>query len=196
MSRTLKTVGAACAVGGGLLHAIKGAVLIGGGPDLSLVPAMITLFGAGLFVFALLLPRRGRATKPVAAALAALAAVAGVVSLIYQVGGTAPEEPSAPAGVKIAYAAGTFGILVTLLMLGVTTARERALPGAWRHVPLVIAVIWFPLEALTAVLPDGWGLLLAGLSWIPIGYCIYLLGEPGPKRTSEQSAPSTLALSS
>jgi len=34
-------------------------------------------------------------------------------------------------------------------------------------------MVWFPLEALAAVLPDGWGLLLAGVTWIAVGYAIW-----------------------
>lgn len=79
--------------------------------------------------------------------------------------------------VGTAYFTLTFGILVGLLLLGWAVSREGSLPGVWRWVPLVVGLVWFPLEALTAVLPDGWGLLLAGASWTTAGYALWQAGQ-------------------
>jgi hypothetical protein len=66
----------------------------------------------------------------------------------------------------IAYGGGTLAIFVGLLLLGIAWAREQSIPLPWRLVPLGVGILWFPLEGLTVVLPDGWGLVLAGLSWV------------------------------
>lgn len=161
---------ALCAALGGLLHSVKGAVLLAGGPDLSLVPTMALLFSIGLF--GLFRPSAG-ALGGAGVIIAALGVVTAVAALGYQLAGVAPEEPGSPLGVRAAYAGTTFAILIGLLLLGIAWWRERAAAMSWRAVPLVVGVVWFPLEALTAVAPDGVGLLLAGLAWIAVGAAIW-----------------------
>lgn len=165
---------AMAALAGALLHASKGAVLLISRADLSLVPSMITLFALGLVGFGVSLGARGGSARRIAIAASLIAVIAGVVSLAYQAGGIAPEHTDAPAGVAVAYGAGTLGVFIALIALGVGVLREATLPMPWRVVPLVVGIVWFPLEGLTAVLPDGWGLPLAGVSWMPIAYCIWL----------------------
>lgn len=161
----VRPVLALCAALGGLLHAVKGAVLLAGGPDLSLVPAMTLLFSIGLL--GLFRPSSG-ALGVAGAVMATVGVLTAVAALGYQLAGIAPEEPGAPLGVRSAYAGTTLAILLGLLLLGIAEWRARGTPMPWRAVPLVVGVVWFPLEALTAVAPDGVGLLLAGLAWLAI----------------------------
>lgn len=166
----LRPVLAVCALLGGLLHAGKGAVLLAGGPDLSLVPTMTLLFSIGLF--GLLRPSEG-ALGVGGAVMAAVGVAAAVAALGYQLAGIAPEDAGSPLGVRLAYAGATIAILLGLLLLGIAAWRDRATPLPWRAVPLVVGVAWFPLEALTAVAPDGVGLLLAGLAWMAVGPAVW-----------------------
>lgn len=150
---------------GGFLHFLKGVVLLWGGPDLSLVPAMLLLFGLGLVA----LHRRVSPNDGWARAgfiMAWVAAAFGVASVGCQLAGWQPEDPADPVIADIAYGGGTLAIFVGLLLLGIAWARDQAIPLPWRLVPLAVGIVWFPLEALTAVLPDGSGLMLAGLSWV------------------------------
>ena len=175
----LRPLLALCAALGGLLHAVKGAVLLAGGPDLSLVPTMTLLFSVGLLG---LFRPSGGALGVAGALLAAVGAVTAVAALGYQLAGIAPEEPGSPLGVRLAYAGATVAILLGLLLLGIAEWRGRATPMPWRAVPLAVGVAWFPLEALTAVAPDGVGLLLAGLAWTGVGAAIW------PDRASVRAA--------
>ena len=164
-----------CAALGGLLHAIKGAVLLGAGPDLSLVPTMTLLFSAGLFG----LFRRSDDRFGVAGVvMAAVGVVAAIAAVAYQLVDIAPEDPGSPLAVRLAYAGTTVAILVSLLLLGVARWRDRQTPMPWRAVPLIVGVVWFPLEALAAVTPDGTGLLLAGMAWVLVGVTVWVLGRP------------------
>lgn len=163
-----------CAALGGLLHAIKGAVLLAAGPDLSLVPVMTLLFSAGLVG----LFKRSDGRLGIAGLLmAGLGVVAAVAAVAYQLVDIAPEDPGSPLGVRLAYAVTTAAILVGLLLLGIARWRDRRTPMPWRAVPLTVGIVWFPLEALTAVTPDGVGLLLAGMTWVLVGVAIWVLGR-------------------
>ena len=89
----------------------------------------------------------------------------------YQALGVSPEEtPEAFNRVNLAYAGGALGITLGLLRLGLAAYRERALPGVWRSVPLGVGVVWFPLEALAASTPDGWGVIAGGVAWMLAAY--------------------------
>ncbi|MEO6295129.1 MAG: hypothetical protein ABIP01_05085 [Candidatus Limnocylindria bacterium] len=147
-------------------------MLIGGGPDLSLVPAFMVLFATGISGFYIRLGGRSRQLGMGGLAFAGVAALAGLVALGYQAQRVAPEDLDAPFGVTIAYVLGTFGILAALLLFGLATHRAAMLPRGWRAVPLIAGVIWFPLEGLTAVLPDGWGLFADGLAWLAAGFSL------------------------
>jgi len=150
---------------GGCLHTLKGAVLLLSGPDLSLVPAMLLFFGVGMISLHRSLTRRGGLART-GLIVAWAAAAFGLLSLGCQVRGWQPEDPADPVIADLVYGGGTLAILVGLLLLGLAWLKDDSIPHPWRLVPLLVAVVWFPLEALTAVLPDGWGLLLAGVSWI------------------------------
>jgi len=163
-----------CAALGGLLHASKGAVLLGAGPDLSLVPTMTLLFSVGLF--GLFRPSDGK-TGVTGLFMAAVGVVAAIAAVAYQLVDIAPEDPGSPLGVRLAYAGTTVAILLSLLLLGVARWRDRRTPMPWRAVPLIVGVVWFPLEALAAVPPDGTGLLLAGTAWVLVGVTICVLGR-------------------
>lgn len=152
-------------IAGGFLHFLKGVVLLWGGPDLSLVPAMLLLFGLGLVA----LHRRVSSSGGWARAgfvMAWAAASLGLASVGCQLAGWQPEDPADPVIADVAYGGGTLAVFVGLLLLGIAWARDQTIPLPWRLVPLAVGIVWFPLEALTAVLPDGWGLTLAGLTWI------------------------------
>lgn len=164
-----------CAILGGLLHAIKGAVLLGAGPDLSLVPTMTLLFSVGLFG----LFTRSQGRLGVAGIfMASVGVVAAIAALAFQFGGIAPEDPDSPLGVRLAYGGTTVAILISLLLLGVACWRDRRSPMPWRVVPLIVGVSWFPLEALVSVAPDGLGLLLAGMAWMLVGMAVWARKRP------------------
>ena len=166
-------------IAGGFLHSLKGLVLLLGGPDLSLVPTMLLLFGLGMVALQRRVgPDSGWARTGLVLAWAA--AAFGLASLACQFAGWQPEDPSDPVVADLAYSGGTLSILVGLILLGVAWAREPSIPRPWRRVPLIVGILWFPLEALTAVLPDGWGLLLAGLTWIAAALMPVLAIDPRP----------------
>ena len=171
----LRPVLGLCAALGGLLHAIKGAVLLGAGPDLSLVPTMTLLFSAGLFG---LFRRSDGGLGVVGLFMAAVGVVAAIAAVAYQLVDIAPQDPGSPLGVRLAYAGTTLATLVSLLLLGVARWRDRRTPLPWRAVPLIVGVVWFPLEALAVVTPDGSGLLLAGMAWVLVGVTVWVLGRP------------------
>lgn len=171
--RVIKAAAVTATALGALLHATKGAVLLINGADLSLVPTMVTLFALGMTGFAFLLLTGRRSIAAVIALVASgVTVVAGVMSLLYQIASIAPEDAGSPTGVKLAYALGTFGIFVGLVALAISAWRRPSLSRIHRIALLVAAVAWFPLEGLTAVLADGWGLLLAGLVWFGVPFCI------------------------
>lgn len=167
----VQVLGVAALVGA-VLHAAKGAVLVVGGPDLSLVPTFTFLFATGISGFYLRLGGGQRGLGIAGLTAAGAASIGGLAGLVYQAQGVAPEDLGAPLGVSIAYLVGTFGILVGLLLLGVATHRAASLPSGWRTTPLIAGIVWFPLEGLTVVLPDGWGLLAAGLAWMAAAFCL------------------------
>lgn len=150
---------------GGFLHVLKGVVLFGGGPDLSLVPAMLLLFGLGLVSLHRRVSSTGRWAR-VGLVVAWAAAAFGLASVGCQLAGWQPEDPADPVVADVAYGGGTFAIFVALLLLGTAWARDHTIALPWRLVPLAAGILWMPLESLTAVLPDGWGLMLAGLAWV------------------------------
>lgn len=155
----------AAGVIGGFLHFLKGGVLLAGGPDLSLVPAMLLFFGLGMVALGQTVTARDGWARA-GSALAWAAAAFGIASLGCQLAGWQPEDPADPVVADIAYAGGTLAIFAGLILLGVAWARDHTIALPWRLAPLAVGIVWFPLEALTAVLPDGWGLMLAGLTWI------------------------------
>lgn len=166
---------------GGLLHLGKGVVLLAGGPDLSFVPAMLVLFSLGL----LALHERLNATGgwAVSGLVTAWAATGfGLASVACQVAGWQPENAADPVAADIAYGGATVAIFIGLLLLGIAWARDRSIDHPWRIVPLVVGIVWFPLEGLTAVLPDGWGLALAGLTWV--------VAASAPLLATERAVPS------
>lgn len=154
---------------GGLLHTTKGAVLVAGGPDLSLVPAMTFLFAFGLLGLCPSLKGRAATMGLIGCVFVLLALASAAVSLLYLTLGIAPEDEGAPLLVKVTYASATGGIFVGLLLLGAATTRAGKLGKGWKWLPLAVGIAWFPLEGLTGVLPDGWGLMLAGLTWLVVG---------------------------
>ena len=164
-----------CAALGGLLHAIKGAVLLAAGPDLSLVPTMTLLFSIGLFG---LFERSDGRLGIAGVLMATVGVVAAVAAVAYQVVDIAPEDPGSSLGVRLAYAGTTVAILVSLLLLGTSRWRDGRTPMPWRAVPLIVGIVWFPLEALTAVAADGVGLMLAGVAWVLVGVAVWVLGRP------------------
>lgn len=164
---------------GAALHMVKGSVLLVGGADLSVVPAMSLLFGIGSFGLHVSRSRLSEA----AAAIMSIAIAASLATIGYQLAGHAPEDAGAPVGVDVAYALATLGILLGLLLFASAFRRSRVLEAPWRAIPLVAAIVWFPLEALTAVLPDGWGLLCAGGAWMAVAVAIWLrAGRPSSGR--------------
>jgi hypothetical protein len=172
MARLLGAAG----VLGGMAHAGKGAVLLLTGRDLSLVPVMLVLFALGMLALYKLVATPGALARAgLGCTVAAVAA--GVLAVGCQVLGWQPEDPRDPVIADLAYGTGTIAILLGLLLLGVALHRECRLPAGWRSVPLLAAVVWFPLEGLTAVWPDGWGLLLAGLAWAAAAAVVFVSAQ-------------------
>jgi hypothetical protein len=162
---------------GAVLHVLKGVLLIADVTDLGVVPLMGLLFSAGLLGYGRVLART--ALVRTAAGVAAFALLCSAAGCAYRLWGWAPELTGAPAGVTVAYVGLTFGIFVSLLLFGVAAARTPDWRAPWRYVPLVAAVAWFPLEGLTAVLPDGWGLVGAGLGWLAAAAALAVAGREG-----------------
>ena len=146
---------------------------------------MVTLFATGMVGLALLLLHERRSVPARVGLIAsALAIAGGVVSIGYQFAGMAPEFTDSPAGVKVAYAVGTFAIVIGLLALAVAAWRSESLDKGPKTALVVAAVVWFPFEGLTEVLPDGWGLLFAGLAWLLVPWAIsgFVLSPKTPTR--------------
>ena len=111
---------AGAAGAGAVVHALKEAVLLAAGTDLSLVPAMSLLFAIGIFGL------------HVADSRLSLAAIG------FQIAGYAPENADAPVGVDVAYALVTFAILVGLLLFAAGFRRARVLDRPWSTIPLTL----------------------------------------------------------
>jgi hypothetical protein len=89
----------------------------------------------------------------------------------------APEDSDAPALLEITYMVAFIGILVGLLLLSVSALRAETLPRRWRAVPLIVGILWFPLQGSGFVISDGVGLILGGLAWMFLGYVLWAEGN-------------------
>lgn len=173
-TRAVAALGVLAALGA-LLHVIKGVVLLAGGPDLPVAPAMLLAFSVGL----LGLTDRARGPLGALGAMAAsAAALASALALLYQLQGIVPEASDAPNGVRTAYAVATAGVLFGLGLLALAARRDTRVRSPWRWLPLPLAVVWLPLEGgLSALGSSGLGTLLGGLAWLAVAVSIW----PGPR---------------
>jgi hypothetical protein len=157
----------AAALAGALL-VTKGTVLLVAGVDLSLVPSATLLFAFGLLGLDAYLRGAGASGWLVrlGRGLAWLTVGASVVNLVGLARGVNPShDPLLSVGYLIAF----LGILVGLPLLGMAGLGVRGFPSPWRLVPLAVGVVWFPIQALALVAPDGVGLVLGGLTWVALG---------------------------
>jgi hypothetical protein len=167
---------------GGLFLVVKGVVIILSDADPSFVPPATFLFALGMVGLHSLLQGRGGLLGTIGVILAWVAVVASAVNLI----GLAlpvprPGSPGAPALLEITYMVAFLGILIGLLLLGIAALRAETLPPRWRVVPLIVGILWFPLQGIGFVVSDGVGLILGGLAWMFLGYVLWS-GERGQAR--------------
>ena len=137
---------------------------------------MPLLFAGGLLLFAVSLRHGWSKSRLGAIVMLAIATLGAAVATVYKLYGTAPEQAGSPTAVRVAYAAATLGILAGFLLVAVACWHGHVGPCAWRLVLLGCAIAWMPLEALTAVAPDGVGLLLAGSTWVLAGVALIHMG--------------------
>ena len=116
---------------GGGFFAAKGLIRATDGADLSFVPASLFLLGFGLIALGDVVVRTHPAAWVVVMGrvVASACVLAGGVALSYVLTGTIPETEDAPALVGISYGVGAGTAYLGQLVLGVTGACRRALPG-------------------------------------------------------------------
>jgi hypothetical protein len=174
MSSSLIRWSGVTALLGGLFLLAKGVVIILSDADPSFVPPATFLFALGMVGFHALLQGRGGVLGGIGVVLAWVAVAASVVNLIgLTLSVPAPGDPDAPVLLEITYMVAFLSILVGLLLLGIAVLRAEALPPRWRAVPLIVGILWFPLQGIGFVISDGVGLILGGLAWMFLGYVLW-----------------------
>ncbi len=159
---------------GGLFLVVKGVVIILSDADPSFVPPATLLFAFGMVGLHARLEGRGGLLGTIGVILVWVAVVASAVNLIgLALPVPAPGSPGAPALLEITYVLAFLGILVGLLLLGIAALRAETLPPRWRVVPLIVGILWFPLQGIGFVISDGVGLMLGGLAWMFLGYVLW-----------------------
>jgi hypothetical protein len=170
---------------GGALLILKGALILVSDADPSLVPPATLLFALAMVGLHARLNGLGGPLGAIGAILAWVAVAASVVNLGGLVLGiSAPGDALAPMLLQITYMVAFLGILVGLLMLGITALRAGMPDLRWRTAPLAIGVLWFPLQGIGFAISDGVGLVLGGLAWVILGYVLRSASsapEQGPR---------------
>jgi hypothetical protein len=170
---------------GGAFLVVKGIVIILSDADPSFVPPATFLFALGMVGLYARLEGRGGVLGTFGAVLAWVAVVASVGNLIgLALPVPAPGDPDAPVLLEITYMTAFLGILVGLLLLGIAALRARVMPPRWNIVPLIVGILWFPLQGVGFVISDGVGLILGGLAWMFLGYVLWLGKTEGARRAA------------
>ena len=158
----------------GMLLAAKGAAIILSDADPSFVPPATLLFSLGMVGLHARLRGGGGSLGTAGVVLAWVALAASLVNLIaLALSIPAPADPDAPALLGVTYMVAFLGILIGLLVLGIAALRARAVPAPWHAAPLLVGVLWFPLQGVGYAISDGVGLVLGGLAWVPLGYVLW-----------------------
>ena len=158
----------------GVLLAAKGAAIVASDYDPSFVPPATLLFSVGMVGLHARLRGGGGLPGTVGVVLAWVALAASMVNLTgLALSIPAPADPDAPALLGVTYVVAFIGILIGLLALGIAALRARVMAAPWSAVPLVVGVLWFPLQGIGFAISDGVGLVLGGLAWVPLGYALW-----------------------
>ncbi len=157
----------------GVLLTVKGAVILVSDADPSLVPPATLLFALGMVGLHARLAGRGGLLGTIGVLLAWVAIGASAVNLIAQVLGLTPARAPLPTLFQITYMLAFLAILIGLLALGIAAFRAEVLSPPWRVVPLAVGVLWFPLQAVGFVAPDGVEIILSALAWALLGYVLW-----------------------
>ena len=174
-SGLIRWSGVATMLGGAFL-VVKGIVIILSDADPSFVPPATFLFALGMVGLHARLEGRGGWLGSVGVVLAWVAVVASVGNLIgLALPVPAPGDPDAPVLLEITYMTAFLSILVGLLLLSIAALRADALPPRWNIVPLIVGILWFPLQGIGFVISDGVGLILGGLAWMLLGYVLWIV---------------------
>ena len=173
MSSTLIRWGGLAAMLSGALLAVKGVVILVSDADPSLVPPATLLFALGMVGLHARLAGRGGLLGTIGLILAWVAIGASTVNLIAQVLGLTPAERPLPTLFQVTYMVAFLAILIGLLVLGIATLQAEVLSSPWRAVPLAVGVLWFPLQVVGFVAPDGVEIILTALAWALLGYVLW-----------------------
>ena len=155
------------------LLAAKGVVILLSDADPSLVPPSTLLFALGMVGLHARLAGSGRLLGTIGLLLAWVAIGASTVNLIAQVLGLTPAERPLPTLFQATYMVAFLAILIGLLVLGIATLRAEVLSSPWRAVPLAVGVLWFPLQAVGFVAPDGVEIILTALALALLGHVLW-----------------------
>ncbi len=157
----------------GALLVVKGAVILVSDADPSLVPLATLLFALGMVGLHARLAGRGGLLGTIGLILAWVAIGASAINLIAQVLGLTPARAPLPALFQATYMVAFLAILIGLLALGIAAWRAEVLSPPWRAVPLAVGVLWFPLQVVGFVAPDGVEIILTALAWTLLGYVLW-----------------------
>jgi hypothetical protein len=156
-----------------VLLVVKGIAILVSDADPSLVPPATFLFAFGMVGLHARLGGRGGLLGTIGLLLAWVAIGASAVNLIAQVLGLTPARAPLPALFQVTYMLAFLAILVGLLVLGIAAWRAEVLSLPWRAVPLAVGVLWFPVQAVGFVAPDGVEIILSALAWMLLGYVLW-----------------------
>ncbi len=158
----------------GVLLVMKGVVIVLSAADPSLVPTATLLFAVGMMGLHARLTGRGGLLGTVGLVLAWIALTASVVNLMgLALSIPAPGDPDAPTLLSLTYMVAFLSTLVGLLALGIAALRAKVMTAPWNTVPLVVGILWLPLQGIGFVISDGVGLVLGGLAWALLGYVLW-----------------------
>ncbi len=157
----------------GALLTVKGVAILLSDADPSLVAPATLLFALGMVGLHARLAGRGGLLGTMGLLLAWVAIGASAVNLIAQMLGLTPANAPLPTLFQVTYMVAFLAILVGLLVLGIATLRADVLSPPWRAVPLAVGVLWFPLQVVGFVAPDGVEIILTALAWALLGYVLW-----------------------
>jgi hypothetical protein len=157
----------------GALLVVKGVAILVSDADPSFVPPAMLLFALGMVGLHARLAGRGGLLGTIGVLLAwvVVASAVNLIGLALPI--PAPGEPDASVLLRITYMVAFLGILVGLLALGVAALLSGVMPAPRGAVPLVVGLLWFPLQGVGFAISDGVGLVLGGLAWALLGYALW-----------------------